>query len=43
VRAFAIAGVNAARRGVPVVAIVVTRALTIELAIAIGNVTLEGL
>jgi hypothetical protein len=43
VRAFTIAGVNAARRGVPVVAIVVTRALTVELAIAVGNVTLEGL
>jgi hypothetical protein len=43
VRAFSIAGVDAALRRVPVVAIIVTRALAVKLAIAVGDVTLEGL
>ena len=42
-RAFTIAGVDATLRGVPVVAIIVTRALAVKLAIAVGDVTLEGL
>ena len=43
VRAFTIAAVDAALRGVPVVAVIVAGALTVELAIAIGNVTQGGL
>jgi hypothetical protein len=43
VRALSIAGVDAALRRVPVVAIIVTRALAVKLAIAVGDVTLEGL
>ena len=42
-RALSIAGVDAALRRVPVVAIIVTRALAVKLAIAVGDVTLEGL
>ena len=43
VRAFTIAVVHATSGGVPVVAIIVTRALAVKLAIAVGDVTLEGL
>jgi hypothetical protein len=42
-RAFTIAVVDAALRGVPVGAGIVTRALTIKLAIAVGDVALESL
>ena len=43
VRTFTIAGVDTTLRWVPVVAVIVTRALTVELAIAVRDVTLEGL
>jgi hypothetical protein len=43
VRAFTIAVVHATSGGVPVVAIVVSRALTVELAIAVWDVTFKGL
>jgi hypothetical protein len=43
VRAFTIAVVDATSRGVPVVAIIVSRALTVELAIAVGDITFKGL
>jgi hypothetical protein len=43
VRAFTIAVIHATSRGVPVVAIIMARALTVELAIAVRNVALEGL
>ena len=43
VRAFAIAVVHATSRGVPVVAIIVARALTVELAIAVRDVAFKGL
>ena len=42
-RAFTIAAVDAALRGVPVVAVIGAGALAVELAIAIGNVTQGGL
>ena len=42
-RAFTIAGVDATLRGVPVVAIIVARALTVELAIAVRDVAFKGL
>jgi hypothetical protein len=43
VRTLSVAGVDAARRRVPVVAVIVTRALAVKLAVAVGDVTLEGL
>ena len=43
VRAFTITVVDATLRGVPVVAVIVTGALAVELAVAVGNVSLGGL
>jgi hypothetical protein len=43
VRAFTIAVVHTTSGWVPVVAIIVSRALTVELAIAVWDVTFEGL
>jgi len=43
VRAFTITVVDATLRGVPVVAVIVTGALAVELAVAVGDVSLGGL